>query len=345
MDEPELSFVSYHTNNSNRSSPNTSVSIRTSATTQNASAGGSTISSSTSGCNSELSNQNLSLIHMQQKQLNKQFCNMSPIDQNLSAHMNNIKSQLTLSGTISFENQTQTRTCSYDQEEDDEEEVDTCSKQSSFILLSPNKIYNEKTGSLIHGLGLLESDGDEDHTSASLIESQLNFGPCSFTSMNNLKGFQPIKEPTQSSLGGSTTTNAHNMLTCVTSFEQHEHTSTSHCYNLTNEFTTLSNNTTNSNISKLLSSVKSKIEQSKSEYPNFNSTPLIAIRKLPAFNGSDSAIFKQEANQDESLADSTTLSQLSREIKNLNCDDDDDHTEFENLNSHEMSDMTMTSQN
>ena len=39
---------------------------------------------------------------VQQKQLNKQFCNMSPIDQNQSEYTNNIKSHC-LSGTISFD--------------------------------------------------------------------------------------------------------------------------------------------------------------------------------------------------------------------------------------------------
>jgi hypothetical protein len=343
---------------------------------------------------------------MQKKQLNEQFCNMSPIDQNLSAYTNNFKSH-SLSGTISFEkslcpNNQQERL----QEENNEDEVDACSKQSSFILLSPNKIYNEKAGSLIHGLGLLNDD-DETTSASSLVESQLNF-PFSFNSLQNLKNFKTtnslkqnssssidnysesdIKKESKHSLSSfektqqsetNTRQSNQNMLTCVTSFlstssssnlesskktnslisfEQHENSSnqtkektnneTTQCFNMSSVNDYSSNFTQNNqSLSKLISSVKSKIEKSKLEndqlqkHPIFNSTPLIAMRQnLPRSPLSDEKFQSFLENVDTSS--NSVIGELSKDLKHFNRDYldnlNDDDTECDNLNSNEISDM------
>ena len=350
---------------------------------------------------------------MQKKQLNEQFCDMSPIDQNLSTYMNNFKTN-SLSGTISFEKslcskQHQERLIEEKEEEINGDELETCSKQSSFILLSPNKIYNEKAGSLIHGLGLLD-DEDETTSASSLIESQLNL-PFSFNSLNNLKNFKPnniLKEVSSSSIenysesdikkdsnqnssrfektqhsDANTRQSNPNMLTCVTSFlstssnsssvsskktnslmsfEQHEASSnqtkskindeTTQCYNMSslNDFSSnfTENNNNNNSLSKLLSTVKSKIEKSKLEndqerkHPIFNSTPLVPMRQ----NSSRSPLYDEKFQSFLENIDTTSnsvIGELSKDLKSYNRDYlenlNDDDTECDNLNSNEITDM------
>ena len=345
---------------------------------------------------------------MQQKQLNKQFCNMSPIDQNQSEYTNNIKSNC-LSGTISFDQslcskQPQHERLEEELEENNGDELESCSKQSSFILLSPNKIYNEKAGSLIHGLGLLD-DEDETTSASSLIESQLNL-PFSLSALNHLKNFKPInslretssssiekysdsdikKDSRQNSSNFETTHHSdsntrqsnQNMLTCVTSFlsssscsefskktnslvsfEQHEASSnqtklknndeTTQCYNMSSVNDCSLNFTENNNLSKLLSTVKSKIEKTKLEndqerkHPIFNSTPLIYLRQNSSKSLSSDEKFQSFLENNDTSSNSVIGELESKDLKSFNRDFLDnlnnDDTECDNLNSNEITDM------
>ena len=344
---------------------------------------------------------------MQQKQLNKQFCNVSPIDQNLSSYMNNIRAQ-SFSATISFEQSLRAahKECGAPDSEDDEaraDELDTCSKQSSLILLSPNKLYNEKAGSLIHGL--LDDADDEEATSASsLIESQLNV-PFSFNAMahqvrslaatksgdssatdvrkdSSLKTISSESESRLSSLldEGDNQNNKRsnpNMLTCVTSlfstsassgrstdsskkslsllsFEQHETSSNqarpkASCSNAHDVSTSILSES--SSVSKLLSSVRSKIEKSKLEsdqdktrHPIFNSTPLLGVRKqaLEGASRRESSDEKfQSYLENGDISSNSTMGGLSKDMKNFNRDyiDNEDDTECDNLDSHEITNL------
>ena len=88
QDEPELSFVSYKTV-SNPVSPQkkANYSINTTASTTT----------------TTTQDSNLSLIHFQQKQLNKQFANLSPIELNQNSNNNDNKNKLTKSmSTVDF---------------------------------------------------------------------------------------------------------------------------------------------------------------------------------------------------------------------------------------------------
>jgi hypothetical protein len=360
-----------------------------------------------------------------QKQLNEQFCNVSPIDQNLSNRMKNLKCQ-SFSTTISFEQtQGQKHLDEISESENNADNLDACSKQSSFILLSPNKINDEKAGSLIHGL---IDDENEQTLSTSLIESQLNF-PFNMNSLNHFKNYKAntdeykdsssVEKYSDSNLknedsslrtisnSSESRTNTKyeisqnsenkpsnpNILTCVTSFlssletnskksnslisfEQHEATTTTttsttisnqsklkqddtQCYNLSAIDDLSTNYSESSSISKLLSSVKNKIEKSKLEngqekkFPNFNSTPLIAIRqsshtvvspsnlssfeRLKESDDPNFHSFLEHGDCDETTSNSMVL---GKDLKMFHFNEtSDDHTECDNLNSNEITNL------
>ena len=151
---------------------------------------------------------------------------MSPIDQNLSNHMNNLKAMQSFSATILFDPSKSSQKQNDDEEEEEEQYDEENELKSSLVLLSPNKLYNEKTGSLIHGL-------IEDETlSCSLIEGALN-APFDMSTMNQqLKNMINKAEDSKSSIhemsSNKKTINttestdkrsiSPNLLTCVSSF-------------------------------------------------------------------------------------------------------------------------------
>lgn len=117
MDEPEISFVSCR-----------SVETRYSTSSS---------SSAQSGVTNEESS--MSLIQMQQRQLNKQFANMSPIDA-LSDEYSGLKIADSLSATIPFEASSKgaSKTSRLLNETNN-------SRQSSLILLSPSRLQDDAT--------------------------------------------------------------------------------------------------------------------------------------------------------------------------------------------------------
>ena len=315
----------------------------------------------------------------------------------MSARTNQLKCQ-SFSATISFEqSNSQPKQCDEENDEQQQNVVDACSKQSSFILLSPDKLYNDKAGSLIHGL--IDDDDEEDSnneqtlSTTSHIESQLHFPFGGFNPFKPIKavssGSSSIEKQSNSNLMRNgddsqqsllkTMSNV-NALTCVTSFlsnseqsttkkshsllsfEQHETASnqtTSQCYNLSavDEFSTQLH-AENSSISKLLSSVKNKIEKSKQEnekkFPYFNSTPMIALRQtasvespadLSSFEpqksgGEKFQSFLEHEEEREGENGDESSSMLCKDMRKFNLNEtDDDHTACDHLNSNEMTNL------
>jgi hypothetical protein len=131
QDEPELSFVSYKTV-SNPVSP-TKKSIHHANSENTSACTNSKLSTASSNDSS------LSLIHLQQKQLLKQFANLSPIDLNLNSSTNkkNINSMSTVDFTL-FETKADYSEDNAE-EEDDYDDEKSHNITSSLVLFSPEK--------------------------------------------------------------------------------------------------------------------------------------------------------------------------------------------------------------
>lgn len=285
---------------------------------------------------------------------------MSPIDQNLSNHMNNLKAMQSFSATILFDPSKSSQKQNDDEEEEEEQYDEENELKSSLVLLSPNKLYNEKTGSLIHGL-------IEDETlSCSLIEGALN-APFDMSTMNQqLKNMINKAEDSKSSIhemsSNKKTINttestdkrsiSPNLLTCVSSFstnsssnqksdslisfERHEQRDESKLSNISSldELTSAYN----TKIAKLFSSVTQKSQNSSSQSPICNSTPLVAIRR-PSLCEQSSLDSEQIKKYLENANSSSSIffSNNKNKIEYLSSFEDD--TDCENLKSEELADM------
>jgi hypothetical protein len=136
MDEPELSFVSYRTTPSGQNSPksNKSQQVYSSTNAKNSTCSNATSCTSTSNrTTTDHSLNTSSLIEKQIKELNKQFNNLSPIDAKVP-------------------NRFLEYSCSSDEHSLRGMNELTGNDKSSLILLSPNKLFGEKSSSLMQGL-------------------------------------------------------------------------------------------------------------------------------------------------------------------------------------------------
>ncbi len=322
MDEPEISFVST-VNSSTTNSPQKNgggINILVKNLSNNTCS-----SSSYTSCNETAStsfSNNSNLIQLQQKHLSKKFANMSPIETNSLNNQNNPQFSMTNSTISNFTLFEQTSKINEDEQDDNK------STKSSLILLSPNKIYNEKSTSLVHGL----INDDDEEISQSFIEGALQ-APFEFNK------FKKYRDENDEYLSDS-----------LVSFEQHEisqltqttldqqnlsktNSSRSSSVNSTNEETTIENNKFflsnltaehTQNISKMFDKFKEKINnQKRNDDKNKDnkkhlkySTPKIAITKSYQSSITNVTNYELEGDEEE-LEEEGEISSLSKSLANL----------------------------
>ena len=324
MDEPEISFVST-VNSSTTNSPQKkngggiNILVKNSSNTTFA-------SSSYTSCNETAStsfSNNSNLIQFQQKQLSKKFANMSPIETNSLNNQNNPKFSMTNSTISNFTLLEQTSKLN-------EDEDDNRSTKSSLILLSPNKIYNEKSTSLVHGL----INDDDEEISQSFIEGALK-APFEF---NKFKKFRDENDDYLSDSLVSFEQHEISQLTQTTIDQQNlNRNNSSRCSsaNSTNEETTIENNNFylsnitaeyTQNISKIFDKFKEKInpesnsnndtDKDKKKFLKY-STPKLAITKSYQSSITNVTNYDLEGDDEEVEADSEINSLSKNLAKNL----------------------------
>jgi hypothetical protein len=316
MDEPEISFVST-VNSSTTNSPHKNTG-GINILVKNAS---NTTSSSYTSCNETAStsfSNNSNLIQFQQKQLSKKFANMSPIETNSLNNQNNPKLSMTNSTLTNFTLFEQTSKINENEEEDNK------STKSSLILLSPNKIYNEKSTSLVHGL---INDDDDDNISQSFIEGALQ-APFEF---NKFKNYRDQNDDYLSDSLVSFEQHELSQLTQTTIDQQNLNKNSSRCSsaNSSNQETTIENNNLflsnltaehTQNISKMFDKFKEKINNengigNNKKFINY-STPKIAITK--SYQSSITNVTNYELEGEEDEEDIEEINSLSKNFaKNM----------------------------
>ena len=139
QDEPELSFVSYKTVSNPVSPTKKSTYNNNNSSSENASA-----YTTSKLSNASSNDSSLSLIHLQQKQLMKQFANLSPIDLNQNSLTNKkmMKSMSTVDFTL-FETKADYSDENDDQEEEGYDDENSHDMTSSLVLFSPEKEKEE----------------------------------------------------------------------------------------------------------------------------------------------------------------------------------------------------------